>query len=116
VECRGVDRAGPGARICVAPLGPTCPAEQVNGPPGAFALTPTGGHPLGALGVSRKHTGWPQTDRDAEEQRMIILGLILLVLDVGVLWTIGIVLLVVGAVLFLLGSINRPVLGRRHYF
>jgi len=70
--------------------------------------------------VSRKHTGWPQTDRDAEEQRMIILGLILLVLglvlDVGVLWTIGIVLLVVGAVLFLLGSINRPVLGRRHYF
>lgn len=51
---------------------------------------------------------------------MIILGLILLVLGiilgVGILYTIGIVLIVVGAVLWLLGSMNRAVGGRRHYW
>lgn len=51
---------------------------------------------------------------------MIILGLILLVLGfllgVGILWTIGIVLIVVGLVLWLLGSMERGIGGRRHYF
>jgi hypothetical protein len=51
---------------------------------------------------------------------MLILGLILLLLGfllgIPVLWTIGIVLLVVGAVLFLLGSTGRAVGGRRHWF
>ncbi len=51
---------------------------------------------------------------------MVTLGLILLILglifDVGILWTIGIILVVIGAVLFLLGSMGRAVGGRRHYF
>jgi hypothetical protein len=51
---------------------------------------------------------------------VIILGLILLVLGfllgVGILWTIGIVLIVVGLVLWLLGSMERGIGGRRHYF
>ncbi|GAA1618382.1 hypothetical protein GCM10009789_85360 [Kribbella sancticallisti] len=51
---------------------------------------------------------------------MLILGLILLLLgfllNIPVLWTIGIILLVVGAVLFLLGSTGRAVGGRRHWF
>jgi len=51
---------------------------------------------------------------------MIILGLILLilgiVLGIGILYTIGIVLIVVGAVLWLLGSLDRAVGGRRHYW
>jgi hypothetical protein len=51
---------------------------------------------------------------------MLILGLILLLLGfllgVPILWTIGIILLVVGAVLFLLGSTGRAVGGRRHWF
>ncbi len=51
---------------------------------------------------------------------MIVLGLILLLLgallDIPILWTLGIVLLVVGAVLFLLGSTGRAVGGRRHYW
>ena len=51
---------------------------------------------------------------------MLILGLILLLLGfllgVPILWTLGIILLVVGAVLFLLGSAGRPVGGRRHWF
>jgi hypothetical protein len=51
---------------------------------------------------------------------MIALGVILLILGfllkISILWTIGIILLVVGAVLFLLGSAGRPVMGRRHFF
>jgi Family of unknown function (DUF6131) len=51
---------------------------------------------------------------------MIVLGVILLVLgyllQVPVLWTIGIILLVIGAVLWIAGSIGRPVAGRRHYW
>ena len=51
---------------------------------------------------------------------MLILGLILLLLgfllNIPILWTIGIILLVVGAVLFLLGSTGRAVGGRRHWF
>ena len=51
---------------------------------------------------------------------MIVLGLILLILGIllgiGILYTIGIVLIVVGAVLWLLGSMNRSVGGRRHYY
>jgi hypothetical protein len=51
---------------------------------------------------------------------MIIAGLLLLilglVLGIGILYTIGIVLIVVGAVLWLLGSANRGIGGRRHYY
>ena len=51
---------------------------------------------------------------------MIVLGLVLLLLgallDISILWTLGIVLLVVGAVLFLLGSTGRAVDVRRHYW
>ena len=51
---------------------------------------------------------------------MIVLGLILLLLgallDISILWTLGIVLLVVGAVLVVLGSTGRAVGGRRHYW
>ncbi|WP_216917020.1 DUF6131 family protein [Nocardia noduli] len=51
---------------------------------------------------------------------MIILGIILLVvgflLDIPILWTIGLVVLVVGLVLLLLGSMGRAVGGRRHYY
>jgi Family of unknown function (DUF6131) len=51
---------------------------------------------------------------------MIILGLIFLVLGlllgVPILWTIGLILIVVGAVLWLLGSAGHAVGGRRHYW
>jgi Family of unknown function (DUF6131) len=51
---------------------------------------------------------------------VIILGLILLLLglllNVGILWTIGLVLIVVGVVLWLLGTTGRAVGGRPHYF
>jgi uncharacterized protein DUF6131 len=51
---------------------------------------------------------------------VIVFGLVLLLLGfllkISILWTIGIVLLVVGAVLFLLGATGRAVGGRRHYW
>jgi Family of unknown function (DUF6131) len=51
---------------------------------------------------------------------VIVLGIILLIagflLKISMLWTIGIVLVVIGVVLALLGSTGRAVGGRRHYF
>jgi hypothetical protein len=51
---------------------------------------------------------------------MIILGIVLLLLGfllgVPILWTLGIVLVVIGVVLMVLGGIGRPVAGRRHYY
>lgn len=51
---------------------------------------------------------------------MIILGVILLLLGllfkVSILWTIGIIVLIIGAVLFIVGSVGHPVAGRRHYW
>lgn len=51
---------------------------------------------------------------------MIVLGVILLLLGyllgIGILSTIGIILLVVGVVLFLLGSTGRPIGGRRYWY
>ena len=51
---------------------------------------------------------------------MIILGVILLILgfvfSVSILWTIGIILIVIGAVLWLLGSMGRTIGPRRHYW
>jgi hypothetical protein len=51
---------------------------------------------------------------------MIILGIILLIIGfvagVPILWTIGVILLVVGVVLAHLGMAGHAVGGRRHYY
>ncbi|MFP5347904.1 MAG: hypothetical protein ACLGIA_12875 [Actinomycetes bacterium] len=51
---------------------------------------------------------------------MIILGVILLilgfVLGIGILTTIGIILIVIGAILWILGAMGRGVGGRAHYW
>ncbi|MFE6834948.1 DUF6131 family protein [Streptomyces sp. NPDC057705] len=51
---------------------------------------------------------------------MIILGIILLIvgwlLGISILWTLGIILLVIGAVLWILGAVGHEVGGRRHYY
>lgn len=51
---------------------------------------------------------------------MITLGLICLILGlilgVGILWTIGIILIVVGVILALLGMMDRAIGPRRHYW
>jgi Family of unknown function (DUF6131) len=51
---------------------------------------------------------------------VIILGVILLIIgfiaNVAIIWTIGIIVVVAGAVLALLGTAGHAVGGRRHYF
>lgn len=51
---------------------------------------------------------------------MIICGLILLLIGfvtgITVLWTIGILVLIIGLVLWLLGAMGHAIGGRRHYY
>jgi Family of unknown function (DUF6131) len=51
---------------------------------------------------------------------MIILGIILLIvgflLKIAIVWTLGILALVIGLILALLGAIGHAVGGRRHYW
>lgn len=51
---------------------------------------------------------------------MIALGVLLLilgfVLKIQILWSIGVLLLVIGAVFWILGSLGRAVGGRRHWY
>ena len=51
---------------------------------------------------------------------MIILGVILLIIGfiakIPILWTIGIIALVVGLILLVLGMTGRTIGGRKHYY
>lgn len=51
---------------------------------------------------------------------MIVLGVILLLIgylaSVAILQTLGIILVVVGVLLWILGSMGRPVFGRRYWW
>jgi hypothetical protein len=51
---------------------------------------------------------------------LIILGIILLIIGfiakIAIVWTIGIIVLIAGAILALLGMMGHAVGGRRHYF
>ncbi len=51
---------------------------------------------------------------------MIIIGLVLMalgfILGVPILWTLGIVVLIIGLVLLVLGSSGRAIGGRNHYW
>ncbi|MCZ1011314.1 DUF6131 family protein [Streptomyces lydicus] len=51
---------------------------------------------------------------------MVVLGVILLVVGfvtgISILWTIGVILAVIGAILWLLGAMGHAVAGRKHYW
>ena len=51
---------------------------------------------------------------------MITLGVVLLLLGfllgIPILWSLGMILLVIGIVLWILGSVGREIGGRRHYY
>jgi hypothetical protein len=51
---------------------------------------------------------------------MIMLGLVLLIIGflagIPILWSLGVIGLVIGLVLAVLGSVGHAVGGRRHYF
>ena len=50
----------------------------------------------------------------------MILGIVLMIigflLGIPILWTIGIILAVIGLVLWILGATGREIAGRRHYW
>jgi hypothetical protein len=60
------------------------------------------------------------TDGPRHNPGMIILGIVLLilgfVLKIAILWTIGIIVAVIGLVLLLAGVLGSGVAGRRHYW
>lgn len=60
------------------------------------------------------------TSHSQKRNDMIILGIVLLIIGfvakIAILWTIGIVVLVIGAILLALGTAGRAVGGRKHYF
>ncbi len=51
---------------------------------------------------------------------MIILGIVLVVvgalLNIGLLYALGGILLIIGVILWILGAAGRPVAGRRYYY
>ena len=51
---------------------------------------------------------------------MILLGVVLMIIgfiaSIPILWTVGIILVVIGLLLAILGNTGRAVGGRRHYF
>jgi hypothetical protein len=51
---------------------------------------------------------------------MIIFGLVLLIIGfvahIPIVWSIGVIVLVVGLILTLLGALGHAVGGRRHYY
>jgi hypothetical protein len=51
---------------------------------------------------------------------MILFGIVLMIigllLSVPVLWSLGVIVLIIGLVLWLLGTLGHAVGGRRHYY
>ncbi len=51
---------------------------------------------------------------------MILFGVVLMIigllLSVPVLWSLGVIVLIIGLVLWLLGTLGHAVGGRRHYY
>jgi hypothetical protein len=51
---------------------------------------------------------------------MIAVGVVLMIIGfltgIAILWSLGVIIVVVGLVLWILGSLGHAVGGRRHYF
>ena len=51
---------------------------------------------------------------------MIILGILLLIIGfltgIPIVWSIGVIVLVIGLVLWLLGALGHAIGGRKHYY
>lgn len=58
--------------------------------------------------------------RVKEVRAVIILGIVLLILaalfNIGFLWAVGVILIVLGVIFWILGAMGRAVGGRRHYY
>jgi len=58
--------------------------------------------------------------RTAKGGTVIVLGLVLMLIGflagISILWTLGIIVLVIGLILFVLGSTGREVGGRKYWY
>jgi hypothetical protein len=102
-------RDGPGERLPAtdgAPTRPSPPRDHRDRGPQAFA--------------SAARAGQSEKVHTRSEHIVIVLGVILLVIGfvtgISVLWTIGIILAVVGLILWIFGGMGHAVAGRRHYW
>ncbi|TVZ84255.1 hypothetical protein FB157_121180 [Streptomyces sp. BK340] len=74
------------------------------------------------MGFFRNFGALAQVETSETDRRhiMVILGIILLIVGfltgISILWTIGIILVVIGAVLWIMGSMGHALAGRRHYW
>jgi hypothetical protein len=93
---------------------------ESRSPPTATLMCRCGGgqpdYQKAGAGISKA----PSHSDSRRENHVITLGIILLIIGfvakVAVLWSIGILVLVVGAILAVLGMMGRAVGGRAHYF
>lgn len=76
------------------------------------------------MGNRRISAGFTSPDavqpHDQRCKTVIIIGLVLLLIGllagIAILWTVGLIVLVVGAILWILGAAGREVGGRRHCY
>lgn len=67
-------------------------------------------------------TARPPTGRERHSREcvVIILGIVLLIIGfvakIAILWTVGIIVLLIGAALAVAGAVGRSIGGRRHYY
>ena len=61
-----------------------------------------------------------QTGYDEQENTLIVIGIILLIIGfiakVAIIWTIGIAVVIIGAVLAIAGLAGREIGGRKHWY
>lgn len=122
----GVGTGGVGIGGCGAGSGTGPPpiAELVAFMPSEFPPGVVGNLGGGVVcSATARGTPFPRIVRSVRLKRrfpMIILGIILAIIGfvagIPILWTLGIILVVVGLVLMLLGSAGHAVGGRRHYY
>ena len=67
-----------------------------------------------------EHATFPHREKEDEVLPVIVLGVILLVIgfitSIQILWSIGIALVVIGAILAVLGGTGRRIGGRAHWY
>jgi hypothetical protein len=85
---------------------------------GRFGFLERSLNSAGALAINEVHS---ESSTTAERRRScscsaIILLVVGFVTGISILWTIGIILAVIGAILWIMGSLGHAVAGRRHYW
>jgi uncharacterized membrane protein HdeD (DUF308 family) len=75
--------------------------------------------PLAVVSIARCPPDQPAFN-NRSENTLIVLGIILLIIGfvakIAIIWTIGVIVIVVGAVFAVLGFAGREIGGRKHWY